>query len=227
MTWVLHDNADRAIVEEIETQPDRGAALVAAAFVENRLLQAIKIRIDSNMAPEIAGRLFVGPYAIIGAFAAKTDLGYALQLYSKPVYNLLAEVRGIRNKFAHEMKPLSFDSQNINDLCTRKIPPLLPACSVYGRKHIHDLEMQLGYPERRHWYGLYAIAEDIVTPRQIYMAAVKSLLLLLSLAMDVFAQHRIVLPPSPDRFSLPPLQAAPRPNRDRKKRERPPGPSSA
>ena len=48
MTWVVLDTAQQAIVNEIEKQTDRGAGLVAAAFLETRLRSVILVPAPSS-----------------------------------------------------------------------------------------------------------------------------------------------------------------------------------
>jgi hypothetical protein len=118
MTWVIHDSAEQAVIEEIERQTDRGSALVAAAFIENRLRTAIETRLDpkTNKKAITAIFQFSGP---LGTFGAKIDLGHALHLYPSAVRDLLHEIRDIRNKFAHRQTPLEFDTEDIRNQCIK------------------------------------------------------------------------------------------------------------
>jgi hypothetical protein len=222
MTWVTHDSSHEAIVAEIEQQTDRGAALIAVAFVANRLERLIKSRLDPNANPDDLGKVFQGQ-GPLASFSAQIDLGYLMQFYPPVIRTLLHMVRDIRNDFAHTETPIKFDSQSIGDRC-KNILKLLPPASVDGPQHIKNLEYEFGYPEKgRLWYGTFATHGDIVTPRQIYMAAITRLLLHLSLAMDVYGQPqlRVALPELPDRSALLRTPRVRDPNRGRRTRRRP------
>jgi hypothetical protein len=78
MTWVIHGSTEQAVIEEIERQTDRGAALIAAAFIDARLETAIKTRLDRQANKTIAKLLHLS--GALGSFAAKIDLGHALHL---------------------------------------------------------------------------------------------------------------------------------------------------
>ena len=114
MVWVTRDESDKPIIKEISEQTDRGAALIAAAYLEERLTDAIKARLVRD--PDIEGRLFKGT-GPIAAFSTKIDLAFQLGIYENDIRRLLHTVRNIRNGFAHRPEPLKFDSQRIHDLC--------------------------------------------------------------------------------------------------------------
>src|SRR5258705_7001209 len=44
MTWLSASETDKAIIQEIETQTDRAAALIAVAYLEERLRSALDAR---------------------------------------------------------------------------------------------------------------------------------------------------------------------------------------
>src|SRR5260221_4975215 len=44
MTWLSASDTDKAIIQEIETQTDRAAALIAVAYLEERLRSALDAR---------------------------------------------------------------------------------------------------------------------------------------------------------------------------------------
>jgi hypothetical protein len=107
----LQHEAD--ILTEIEQQTDRGAAILAVAFLDDGLLQAIKARLVPNVVVE--NRLFKGT-APLASFSAKIDLGHLLGLYTEERRRDFHRVREVRNEFAHRAKPVTFESQRIKDL---------------------------------------------------------------------------------------------------------------
>jgi hypothetical protein len=49
----------------------------------------------------------------LSSFSAKIRLGYLLKLYAYLVRCELTAIKGIRNRFAHEQSPITFDTPNI------------------------------------------------------------------------------------------------------------------
>jgi DNA-binding MltR family transcriptional regulator len=111
--WSHRNDDEREAHREIEESHDRAAAVVAAAFVEDRLATALKARFHQDEA--ITGNLFrsSGP---LGSFKAKIDLAYLVGLCSKEAHSDLDIIRRIRNEFAHELTTKTFESQRVNDL---------------------------------------------------------------------------------------------------------------
>ena len=115
MAWTIQGEADKAIILEISKQTDRGAALIATAYLEERLGGAIKARLVPDTT--IEGHFFkgIGPLA---SLSAKIDMGYLLGVYEQDVRRSLQTVKDIRNAFAHRPEPMDFKTQKIKDLCS-------------------------------------------------------------------------------------------------------------
>jgi DNA-binding MltR family transcriptional regulator len=114
MAWVIASEADKPILDEIKNQTDRGAALIATAYLEERLLAAIKARIVRDESLE--NELFRGS-GPLAAFSVKIDFGFMLGIFDASVHKMLHTIRKIRNEFAHKPEPRDFNSQRIGDLC--------------------------------------------------------------------------------------------------------------
>jgi DNA-binding MltR family transcriptional regulator len=114
MAWMTNSDDDRPILEEIEKQTDRAAALIAVAYLEERLLAAIKSRLVND--GKTHDKIFRGS-GPVSAFSAKIDLAFLLGIYDAKVQKMFHTVREIRNEFAHEPQPRDFKSQRISDLC--------------------------------------------------------------------------------------------------------------
>jgi hypothetical protein len=106
-----------ALIEELENQSDRAAAIILAAWVEEELLGAIKSKLEKD--DSIFKKLFYnsGP---LSSFSAKIDIAKALGIYDSEIYSDLNIIRRIRNEFAHEILDknnfaLSFESKHIRD----------------------------------------------------------------------------------------------------------------
>lgn len=94
---------------------DRSTAILGASMVEENLKRAIlaKLRPLTN---DEKDRLF-GPSTPLGSLSAKIKIGYALSLYDRATQQDLDTIREIRNAFAHDLKPLTFATPEIKDLC--------------------------------------------------------------------------------------------------------------
>jgi DNA-binding MltR family transcriptional regulator len=98
---------------EILESPDRVAAIVSAAFVDDRLAAALKARMHHDK--DITERMFhhAGP---LGTFSAKIDFAFLIGMFSKEAVQDLHTIRQVRNEFAHTLKTKSFNAQRIRDL---------------------------------------------------------------------------------------------------------------
>ena len=129
MNWSVKEEHEFEIIREIEVQPDRGAAIIAASFVEERLCDAVRARLvqDTSTHFKLADALLKGRGGALATFAAKIDVGLLLGLYESETHSDLHTIRDIRNEFAHRMVPLSFDSQSIAEKCAAlRLPDHFP-----------------------------------------------------------------------------------------------------
>jgi hypothetical protein len=112
VTYVELD-AETAILREIGSEKDRGAAIVIVAFLEDCLETAIKSRLVRDANTERKMFSGTGPLATL---SAKIELGFLLGMYGKAERNDLHRIREIRNEFAHKFNELTFENQRIRDL---------------------------------------------------------------------------------------------------------------
>jgi hypothetical protein len=120
MTWLLPDPSQRPIVEELEQQTDRGAAIIGAALVENLLRRALesRMRLGTPLEKRTARGLF-GTMGPLSSFSAKIDLGLLLGLYPEDVRGDLHRIRDVRNQFAHDEAPRDFVYPKIAEHCAK------------------------------------------------------------------------------------------------------------
>jgi hypothetical protein len=79
MTWITTlDPEDNAIIQEIEGERDRGAALVACQFLDNRLLETIQTRLHRD--DDVESAIFKGKGGL-ATFSSRIDFGFLIQLY--------------------------------------------------------------------------------------------------------------------------------------------------
>jgi DNA-binding MltR family transcriptional regulator len=116
-----------AVLKEIDAQTDRGAAIVAAAVLE----EILEITLQGRMV-ELNRKhydVFFGLNGPAGNFSSKIELLFALGLCSESHYGLLHQIREIRNKFAHRIDSLDFDNELIAPLIDKLGPTTLKSDS--------------------------------------------------------------------------------------------------
>jgi hypothetical protein len=100
--------------DEIFKQSDRAAAIVSGGILEEILQRMITSFLLPH--PNIDKNIFDG-VAPISTFAAKIELSYHLGLINKIEYEDLNLIKKIRNQFAHSIKGITFETDNIKDRC--------------------------------------------------------------------------------------------------------------
>lgn len=100
---------------ELQSESERGLALLAAAFLDEHLRQLLETFMvdDQNAVSE----LLDSPNASLGSFSARIEASYCLGLISREMRDDLKQVRLIRNRFAHDLQGLSFADQQISQRC--------------------------------------------------------------------------------------------------------------
>jgi hypothetical protein len=98
----------------LSNETDRGSALMAAAFLDDRLKALIESRLVNDAKIVKRGFDFNGP---LGTFSSRIDFAYLLGLIPKNARLDLHKLRAIRNAFAHESGPLDFNDQAISQKC--------------------------------------------------------------------------------------------------------------
>ena len=116
--------------KEFQAESDRGAALVAASLLDERLkdiLQAFFADVPQSQ------ELLEGFNAPLGTFSARINAAYSLGLLQENEYGECNIVRRIRNEFGHKWKDVSFDSPSIKKLCD-SLPRLGPPNTDYSKR---------------------------------------------------------------------------------------------
>ncbi len=109
--------------KQIGAESDRGAALVATAFLDHLLGALIESFLldDASLAQD----LLRGPLAPLGGLASKTMAAYALGLISDDERHDIDLMREVRNRFAHRLSLDSFDSPEVADFIRSLTVPAL------------------------------------------------------------------------------------------------------
>lgn len=103
-----------AFRRELTLESDRGAALYAAAHLDERLkllMQSFLVDDESAIAPMLSGN------GALATFSSRIDMAYLLGLLPPIVRRDLHLIRKIRNEFAHSAQPLTFQYPAIASRC--------------------------------------------------------------------------------------------------------------
>jgi mannitol operon repressor len=107
---------------EFNRESDRGAALVAASMLDERLKEILHaFMLDSPASQE----LLSGFSAPLGTFSSRAVAAFALGLIQSNEFEEITIIRKIRNEFGHGWQPVPFETGRIADLC-RNLPWLGP-----------------------------------------------------------------------------------------------------
>jgi DNA-binding MltR family transcriptional regulator len=120
--WSVTSRRELAAIEELQSNPsDRAVGIVIASFVEMHLTDLIKSffikeKETKKDAATVANFMFQ-PTGPIGAFASKIRLAYLMGVISEECFKDLANMKEIRNKFAHYPQIGQFSVPTIRDKC--------------------------------------------------------------------------------------------------------------
>lgn len=100
--------------ESLTPETDRGCALMAAAFLDERLVDLIQSNLvnDERMSKKVFESS--GP---LGSFSSRIDIAYLMGLIPMNAVRDLHLLRKIRNDFAHVSDKLTFETPEIADRC--------------------------------------------------------------------------------------------------------------
>jgi mannitol operon repressor len=101
------------LVDDLQQETDRGAALVGAAFLDDVLDVTLRAVFIND--PDIVNKL-LGMGRPLESFGARTHLVYCLGLMGSDIYADINLIREIRNDFAHR-HPTSFEFPEIRFKC--------------------------------------------------------------------------------------------------------------
>ena len=98
----------------LDSETDRGCALMAAAFIDEQLSLLLKSYfVDDSSVVKVMFKSN-GPFS---SFESKIDVSYAMGLISFNTRHDIHLLRRIRNEFAHISTPMSFEDEKISSRC--------------------------------------------------------------------------------------------------------------
>jgi DNA-binding MltR family transcriptional regulator len=108
---------------EFNRESDRGAALTAAAVLDDRLADILSAFLSDTPS---AKELLSGFNAPLSSLASRAAAAHALGLIQDNELKEITLIRKIRNEFGHSWQGVSFTSGRVADLCNQ-LPWLGPA----------------------------------------------------------------------------------------------------
>ena len=108
----------QAFLNEISTQSDRGAAIVAASVLD-ALLQKLILERLIPLGRERQEALFEGPNKPLSTFSSKIEILFALGILANHQRQVLHGIRDIRNQFAHRIEALTFADPEVEAILNR------------------------------------------------------------------------------------------------------------
>ena len=115
------DNAVRETLQALEPEDapvaDHAIAMIGAATLERALEIAISSRfipLTSNERKRLFGYQTRGP---LSDFSARIQFAYALNLVDSGTRDELEYIRAIRNIFAHAEQLITFETEEVRDIC--------------------------------------------------------------------------------------------------------------
>lgn len=125
---VPHLDGFLVFLTEFNKETDRGAALAAAAMIDELLRRVLSGFLVANKG---AKALLDGFNAPLGTLSSRIAASFALGLISEREHRECELIRKIRNEFAHQVK-VSFESAKVLGLCSQ----LQMAAQDYGNVEV-------------------------------------------------------------------------------------------
>ncbi len=103
-----------AFRQTLSPESDRGCAMMAGAFLDDRL----KLLIEGSLIDEpTLKKQFLSFNGPAGTFSSRIDYAYLTSLIPKSVHSDLHLIRKIRNEFGHRIEPIDFATPEILQRC--------------------------------------------------------------------------------------------------------------
>ena len=140
-------------LEDFNRETERGAALAAAAMIDDQLGKTIEAFLIPNKGSQA---LLDGFNAPLGSFAARIVAAYGTGLISDREYLECQLIRKVRNEFAHQIK-VSFATEKVVSLCARLTMAAKPYADVTvgtrGQFTTAAVSLILNLTNRPHYVG--------------------------------------------------------------------------
>jgi len=138
---------------EFNKETERGAALTAAAFLDDLLKEIIEAFLIKNKSGKSLTDGFNAP---LGTLSARIAACHAFGLISDEEFQECTLIRNIRNKFAHKMK-VSFDQDPIRGMCSSMHYKVPDERAPRGQFTSSAVVMLMRLTNRAHYVGQKAL----------------------------------------------------------------------
>jgi len=107
----------QVILEELQSQSDRAAAIVGVALLDANLERAFRTVMLEALSQNDLSDLFEGPTAPLGSYSGKVRVAHAFGMIGDKSFADLKILGQVRNRFAHKLEIRSFEQEEIRQLC--------------------------------------------------------------------------------------------------------------
>jgi DNA-binding MltR family transcriptional regulator len=104
-------------LEYFQNESNRGVALTAAAYLDERLHEILK----NFLANKKESKRLINGHAPLGSFYSRTLACYSLGLIEENEFEELTIIRKVRNEFANDWNEANFETQKVSQL-VEKLP---------------------------------------------------------------------------------------------------------
>ncbi len=141
---------------EFNKETERGAALTAAAFLDDLLHKVIEAFLIKNKSGKSLTDGFNAP---LGTLSSRVAACHALGLISEEEFQECALIRKIRNEFAHKMK-MSFDFDPVRSMCGSMHYRVPDERAPRGQFTSSAVVMVMRLTNRAHYVGQKALKHE-------------------------------------------------------------------
>ena len=107
----IHVKALQELMVSLAKETDRGAALMACAYLDNQLAELLKVRFVQ--VESLTKTLIDSPGGPLGSFSVRIDVAYLSGVIPKSAHRDLHLLRKIRNEFAHNPTAITFQDPQL------------------------------------------------------------------------------------------------------------------
>jgi mannitol operon repressor len=140
-------------LDDFNKETERGAALAAAAMLDDQLGKVIEAFLIPNKGSQA---LLSGFNAPLGSFSARIAAAFGLGLISEAEYRECELIRKVRNEFAHQIR-VSFATEKVVVLCAQLQMAVKPYADVKvntrGQFTTAAVALVLNLTNRPHYVG--------------------------------------------------------------------------
>ena len=143
----LADEHIKEVIDELATQSDRGAALIAASLLDVSLRQAMRCRFVAFK--DFTETMYMNQGAPLGSFSARITVARAMGVIGELAESHLNSIRRIRNQFAHSPIKVDFTHEAV-------------ASEIEGLAPDNPEWMPSWTPQRRRYLGTCVLLGEVL-----------------------------------------------------------------